>query len=127
MKAGRKTKGAFSVVEINERLEETIKDVRHSRFLLKPRARMIARNLKKLKDARFGNRVIKEASEKPRGKVALTLRYGRKKAKRMLLERARRRIGPLRTRHARRKRRRARYRCFGFGQPCLGYGNTKYW
>lgn len=98
--------GAFSVVEINERLEATIKDVRRSRFLRKPRAKMIAKELEKLKDARFGNRIIKEASENPRGIVNLTLRYGRDKAKQILLERAKRRIGVRQVRRSTRRHRR---------------------
>lgn len=101
-------KGAFSVVEINERLEETAKDIKRSPFLRRSRANLVGKNLIKLKDAGFGSRVIKEASENPRGKIALTLKHGREKAKKILLERSRRRIGTTRKRSKTKKKRRYR-------------------
>ena len=102
-------KGAFSVDEVNERLERTIRGIKRSRRagrLRKGRAGFIEKNLKRLEKAGFGKAVIKQASENPRQIVALTLRYGRKKAKKILLERAKRRIGVRMVRRSARRRRR---------------------
>jgi len=51
----------------------------------------------------FGRRAIDEAVSKPQGKVALTLRYGRIRAKDILLDRARRQLYSLRS-HKRKRR-----------------------
>ena len=101
-------KGVYSVDEVNERLEQTVRDVRDSERaerLRMGRAGIIERNLIKLRDGGFGRRVIREASEKPKGIVALTLKYGRETAKYILLKRAKKRIGTRQTRVSRRKHR----------------------
>jgi len=87
-------KGAGTPQEINRRLNRKIKE---GRYL--PRRNQLALflarnripNLEKLVFAGFGRRTIDEAVAKPRGKIALTLKYGRKKT-REILARARRRI-----------------------------------
>lgn len=88
-------KGAGTPREINRRLNRKIKEDRYlprrnqlALFL----ARSRIPNLKRLVFAGFGRRTIDEAVANPRGKVALTLKYGREKAKDILLRRARRRI-----------------------------------
>jgi len=48
--------------------------------------------LKKLISGGFARRTIDEAIANPRGKIALTLKYGRERAKDILLKRARRRL-----------------------------------
>jgi len=107
-------KGAGSPREINRRLKLKIdgykylrkKKALHLFGISKKEARLGIRDLKKLIFAGFGRRTIDEAIAKPRGKVSLTLRYGRKKAKEILLERARERVGTLRARKRLQKRRR---------------------
>jgi len=59
--------------------------------------------LKRLLFAGFSRRTIDEAVAKPQGKVALTLRYGRQRAKDILLSRARRRLGSLRAQKRKRR------------------------
>ena len=99
-------KGAGTPAEINKRLKQKIDEYASLRIKkqLKPRvAKRRIYDLKKLMFAGFGRRTIDEAVANPQGKIALTLRYGRKKAKDILLARARERIGSLRVR-GRRKR-----------------------
>ena len=87
-------KGARTPQEINRRLNRKIKEGRYlpgKNQLALFRGRSRIPNLKRLIFAGFGRRAIDEAVSKPRGKVALTLKYGRKKAKDILLARARRR------------------------------------
>lgn len=102
-------KGAGSPAEINRRLKLKIdgyKYLQKKKALLvfeisKKEARLGIRDLKKLIFAGFGRRTIDEAIARPRGKVALTLIYGRENAKDILLERSRKRIGSLRVRKRR--------------------------
>jgi hypothetical protein len=92
-------KGAGTPAEINERLHQKIGEVKSSlkkgRMKI-PQARRWISRLRQLIFAGFGRRTIDEAIAKPRGVVALTLRYGRKKANEILLKRGRKRIGSLR-------------------------------
>jgi len=92
--------GAGTPEEINKRLKKKIKEIKKKR--LKPaKARRLISELKNLIFAGFGRRAIDEAVANPRGEVALTLRYGREKAKDILLARSRKRIGSLRVRKRR--------------------------
>jgi len=87
--------GAGAPWEIHERLQQKIDEYRYL-----PRRNQLAvffarsrmPNLKKLIFAGFGRRAIDEAVAKPHGKVALTLKYGREKARDILLARARKRL-----------------------------------
>jgi hypothetical protein len=114
-------KGAGSPAEINERLTKHIKKEKKKIKMIKEaiseghinkqatrkwlkKIRVSIKDLKQLMSAGFGRRTIDEAISRPHGKVALTLRYGRKKAKEILLERARRRLGSLQMRRRRRRR-----------------------
>jgi anaerobic ribonucleoside-triphosphate reductase len=114
-------KGAGSPAEINERLKKQIKKEKEKTRMIKEaiskgyaekraltrwlkKIRMSRKDLKKLIFSGFGRRTIDEAIARPHGKVALTLRHGRKKAKEILLERARRRIGPAQLRRRRKWR-----------------------
>jgi len=102
-------KGAGSPAEINSRLKLKIdgyKNLKKKKALLvfeisKKEARLGIRDLKKLMFRGFGRRTIDEAIARPRGKVALTLIYGRENAKDILLERSQKRIGSLRVRRRR--------------------------
>jgi hypothetical protein len=101
--------GAGSPAEINRRLKLKIdgyKYLQKKKALLvfeisKKEAELGIRDLKKLMFRGFGRRTIDEAIARPRGKVALTLRYGRENARRILSERSRRRIGSLQVRRRR--------------------------
>ncbi len=91
-------KGADSPAEVNKRLlkrrktyRERMKEKKTS-VKMRKRLRFKRKELRKLILAGFGRRTVDEAIENPRGKVALTLQYGHKKAKEILLKRARRRI-----------------------------------
>jgi hypothetical protein len=87
--------GAGTPGEINERLNQKINEYRYlpgKNQLALFRARSRIPELKKLIFAGFGRRTIDEAVSNPRGKVALTLKYGREKARDILLARARRRL-----------------------------------
>lgn len=87
--------GARTPQEINRRLKRKINEYRHL-----PRkdqipsffARSRMPDLKKLIFAGFGRRTIDEAIANPRGIVALTLKYGREKARQILRRLARRRL-----------------------------------
>lgn len=99
-------KGAGTPQEINRRLNWKIKEYSHvtgktplAQFCAKRRIS----DLKKLIFAGFGRRTIDEAVANPQEKVALTLKYGRKRAKDILLDRARRRLRSLRFRKRKRK------------------------
>lgn len=97
-------KGAGTPAEINERLYQKIRAyrlLRKKKRLNSKVARRRISDLKRLIFAGFGRRTIDEAIAKPQGKVALTLRYGRKRAKDILLARARGRIGSTRVRRRR--------------------------
>ena len=88
-------KGAGTPQEINRRLNRKIKEYRYlprksQLAVFFARSRMP--NLKKLIFAGFGRRTIDEAVANPRGKIALTLKYGREKARDILRKRARRRL-----------------------------------
>lgn len=99
-------KGAGTPQEINRRLNRKIKEYSYltgKTPLAQFRAKRRISDLKKLIFAGFGRRTIDEAVANPRGKVAFTLKYGREKARDILSDRARRRLGSLRFR--RRKRR----------------------
>ena len=100
-------KGAGTPSEIHERLKNRIKIYqRQEKELEKPiQAKKRISNLKKLIFSGFGRRTIDEAVAKPHGKVALTLRHGREKARDILLVRSRKRIGSLRYQRQRRRRR----------------------
>jgi len=101
-------KGAGTPAEINERLTRKIKEYKRQlkKKRLKPsRVKRLISGLRGLIFSGFGRRAIDEAIANPRGEVALTLRYGREKAKEILVERARKRIGSLRVRKRLRKRR----------------------
>jgi len=99
-------KGAGTPAEINERLRQKIEayKLQRSRKRLNPKVagRRIS-DLKRLIFAGFGRRTIDEAIANPQGKVALTLRYGWKGAKEILLERGRKRMGSLRVRRRRKR------------------------
>lgn len=87
--------GAGTPREINVRLNQKINEYRYlprrsQLAVFFARSRMP--NLKKLIFAGFGRRAIDEAVAKPHGKVALTLKYGREKAREILLARARKRL-----------------------------------
>lgn len=97
-------KGAYSVAEINRRLEQyflALEDERLKRIAQGRRAakRILSnqeQTLKLLKRNRLASRVIAELIANPEGKVALTIRYGKKKAKEILLRRTRERRGRMR-------------------------------
>ena len=104
-------KGCGTPAEINRRLKLKIDGYKYLQKkkalqvfgISKKEARLGIRDLKKLIFAGFGRRTIDEAIARPRGKVALTLIYGRENAKEILLERARNRIGSM---HVRRRKNR---------------------
>jgi hypothetical protein len=85
--------GCGTAREINERLNQAIEEVK-SEYGTDPLAQLRDRrqisNLKRLIFAGFARRAINEAIANPEGKIALTLKYGRKKAKGILQERHRR-------------------------------------
>jgi len=88
-------KGAGTPAEINKRLREKIRayETQEGKRLNPVRTKRLISQLRGLMFAGFGRRTIDEAVANPQGKVALTLKYGREKAKDILLARARRRIG----------------------------------
>jgi len=99
-------KGAGTPQEINRRLNWKIKEYSYlsgTTPLAQFRAKRRISDLENLISAGFGRRTIDEAVAKPRGKVALTLRYGRQRAKDILLARARRRLGSIRFRKRKRR------------------------
>lgn len=88
-------KGAGTPQEINERLNQKVEKDRYlsgKNELALFHARGRIPELKKLIFAGFARRTIDEAVANPRGKIALTLKYGRERAKDMLLKRARGRL-----------------------------------
>lgn len=90
-------RGANSPKEVNRRLNQKTKEY-------PPRLSSDWISfLKRLMFAGFGRRTIDQAVANPQGKVALTLKYGREKAKDILLDRARRRLGSLRFRKRKRR------------------------
>ncbi len=100
-------KGAGTPAEINRRLKDKIYDYKalQKKRRLKPQvARRRISDLKKLIFRGFARRTIDEAVAHPQGKVALTLKYGRKEARKILLERGRKRIGTIRRRTSSRRR-----------------------
>jgi len=97
-------KGAYSVAEINRRLEQYFLALEDERLRRVGQGRRVPKHtlsnqeqmLKLLRRNRFASRVIAELIANPEGKVALTIRYGRKRAKEILLRRARERRGRMR-------------------------------
>lgn len=99
-------KGAGTPQEINRRLNRKIEEYRYlsgTTPLAQFRVKRRISDLENLISAGFGRRTIDEAVAKPQGKVALTLKYGREKAKDILSARARRRLGSLRFRKRKRR------------------------
>lgn len=93
-------KGCISTNDINQRITKKI-----NRFKKEPKektakkgARYNISQLRKLQRRGIARRIINEAIVEPDGYVALTLRYGRKKAEEIRLAQARKRLGPLRRR-----------------------------
>jgi len=86
-------RGCRTPADVNRRLKQKIKQQIYAADnpLEKIRANNKAKFLKKLIPS-FGKRVIDEAHSKPEGKIALTLKYGRKKAE-ILFGRLQRRLG----------------------------------
>lgn len=114
-------KGAGSPAEINERLTKKVKKDKEKISMIneairegyaksgplsrwKRKVKNDIENTKQLIFQGFGRRTIDEAVARPTGRVALTLRYGNKKAKDILLERARERLGPLHLRRQNNRR-----------------------
>jgi hypothetical protein len=114
-------KGATSPSDINDRLFESIDEdkeqiKRINRAIREGYAKKSAlarwkrkirsdiKDTKQLIYAGFARRTIDEAIVRPRGRVALTLRYGRTEAKRILLKRSRQRLGSLQMRRRRKRR-----------------------
>jgi hypothetical protein len=114
-------KGANSPSDINQRLTKKVKKDKEKISMINEAikegwasARPLARWKRKIRNDRkdtkqlifrgFARRTIDGAIARPNGKIALTLKYGRNKAKDILLKRARDRIGTLhlRRRHWRR-------------------------
>lgn len=88
-------KGAGTPQEINRRLNRKIneyRDLPRRTQLAVFFARSRMPNLKKLIFAGFSRRTVDEAVANPRGEIALTLKYGRERARDMLRKRARRRL-----------------------------------
>ena len=88
-------KGAGSPAEINRRLHQKIMEIKYeagSDQLAQLRARKRIAPLKTLIFAGFGRRTINEAISNPQGEVALTLKFGKLRARAILLARARRRL-----------------------------------
>jgi hypothetical protein len=86
--------GCFDPEAIDERMKKARQNNYHR--LKEARSKALRRRLKKaiqnnrtLEERGFSHRVIEEAQINPRGKVALTLRYGLKRAKEILLRRRR--------------------------------------
>ena len=89
--------GCNTPADVNECLYSKIRSLKTLAKRGQINTRQVIRQIseyKKLIFSGFGRRTIAEAVADPRGKVALTLQYGRKKAREILLARARRRIGP---------------------------------
>jgi len=88
-------KDAESPSAVNSRLNGQIMKY-HQKAGRNPLSRMRAEAksepLRKLIRSGFGRRVIDEAFAKPQGKVALTLKYGRERAERILKKQQKRRI-----------------------------------
>jgi hypothetical protein len=88
-------RGAGTPAEINERLNRKIEEYKYL-YGTNPLAQLQAESriapLRTLIFAGFGRRTIIEAIADPHGKVALTLKYGRKKARHILLKRTRKPI-----------------------------------
>jgi hypothetical protein len=97
-------KGAYGVNEVNERIERAIFRLKDKRNTVIEERRKPSKILlynqdqleKLLKQNRFASRVTSELIANPDGRVALTIRYGRERAKQILLRRARERRGRLR-------------------------------
>ena len=99
-------KGAGTPQEIIRRLNRKIKEYSYpsgNTPLAQLRAKRRISDLENLISAGFARRTIDEAVANPQGEVALTLKHGRKKAKDILLNRARRRLRSSRTRKRKRR------------------------
>jgi hypothetical protein len=86
-------KGAGTPAEVHRRLNRKIKEIKHeyrTDLLSQLRAESKIAPLRTLIFRGFGRRVIDEAVADPHGKIALVLKYGRKRAKRILLKRRKR-------------------------------------
>jgi regulator of extracellular matrix RemA (YlzA/DUF370 family) len=114
-------KGAGSPAEINKRLTKKVKKDEEKIAMIdeaiiegyakagplsrwKKKIRNDIKDTKQLIFAGFGRRTINEAIARPRERVALTLKYGRTKAKEILLQRARERLGSIHLRRHRKRR-----------------------
>jgi len=88
-------KGASTPAEINQRLSGKIREYGHASGT-SPFASFHVENrisrLKRLIFAGFGRRAISEAIANPHGIVALTLKYGKRRAREILLKRRRKPI-----------------------------------
>ena len=92
-------KGCTSVNDINKRIKNKVKQIKKEAHKKRGgKARYSVSQLRKLLFRGFGRRTINEAIVDPNGKISLTLQHGRKKAREILLARARKRLGPLRRR-----------------------------
>ena len=88
------TKGIKSPKEFNERMTDEIKrDIREKKEVTsKQRKRYLQKcisGLKNLRSSEFAIRVFEEAYSNPQGYISLSLKYGQPSAKRILLERFR--------------------------------------
>ena len=94
--------GAGTPEEINERFRNRIKHYKEQQKVEKlPRLKKSISQMRNLIRSGFSRRTIDEAVSRPRGIVGLTLKYGRDDAKKILLARARDRIGRSRRIHRR--------------------------
>ena len=88
-------KGAGTPAEINARLNRKIQEIQYQ-FATNPLAQIQAESkiapLRTLVFAGFGRRTIDEAIADQHGKIALTLKYGRQQARRILEKRSRKRL-----------------------------------
>ena len=94
-------RGAYGVNAVHQRINHHIYSLEGKRVIMQERGRRPPKYLtsdqvqlaKLLKQDRFAQNVTSELVSNPHGFVALTVRYGRKKAEQMSLRRRRRRIG----------------------------------
>lgn len=85
-------KGAYSREEIDERMDKARKIMKSlsgktKKERTKRRYKGYSKQMRKLVSHGFADRTLDEAMAHPRGKVALTLQHGLKKAKEILLRR----------------------------------------
>jgi len=96
-------KGAYTPDEVHRRLRRVRRHYKEQEAEFKDRDRRPPkslvkkrRNIENLIVSDFGQRVASEAFWNPDGIIGLTLKYGRAKAREVLLRRHRRRLGELR-------------------------------